>query len=276
MVQPTVIAVIVSFVVMVLSNFLAMKKFFGGKDNKEISDEHPTFVSPDGKTFAIWGFIYMFETVVVVAQATPWKRADELFGQPCPLTGLDVRERLVLAFLINAVWLPVFNNERFWSALIIMLAYLGFLLSIYHSVNVATTDGIAERLCLVVGITMNTSWIVVATMVNSFLCGALVGWKDDSGVGGSVPAAIVVVVLVAALGAGLAVWLCDLSWAFVAAWALRGIYRMQTVPDKVRFPLGSMSNTLGSAALWSSNVVILAMVVGIGFAAYSRFFMARA
>jgi len=29
-----------------------------------------------------------------------------------------------------------------------------------------------------------------------------------------------------------AVTSCDLPWAFVAAWALMGIYRMQTVPDK--------------------------------------------
>lgn len=29
----------------------------------------------------------------------------------CPLTGLDVRTRVVLAFMTNGVWLPVFNNE---------------------------------------------------------------------------------------------------------------------------------------------------------------------
>ena len=30
----------------------------------------------------------------------------------------------------------------------------------------------------------------------------------------------------------------DLAWAFVAAWALMGIYRMQTVPDKAAGLLG--------------------------------------
>ena len=29
----------------------------------------------------------------------------------CPLTGLDMRTRVVLAFMTNGVWLPVFNNE---------------------------------------------------------------------------------------------------------------------------------------------------------------------
>lgn len=256
-------AVIGSYCAMVLSNFLAMKKFFGGKDNKQISDEHPTFVSPDGKTFQIWGLIYLFETVTVVAQAVPSQRTDELFGQRCPLTGLDVRERLALAFLANAVWLPVFNNERFWGALVIMFAYLAFLLSACYDVNDGTTTVIDERLVFAAGINLSTSWIVVAAMVNSFLCGGLVGWKDEHGVAGSVTAAIVVVVLVAAIVAPLAILRCDLAYPPVSFWALRGIYRMQSIPDKVRFPLLSLNSTLASCAFWSSNVVCFAMVVGV-------------
>jgi hypothetical protein len=33
----------------------------GGKTNKQISDENPTYLSPDGQTFAIWGIIYTLE-----------------------------------------------------------------------------------------------------------------------------------------------------------------------------------------------------------------------
>ena len=44
-------------------NVLASKKFFGGKDNKELSDENPTYLTPDGKTFAVWGMIYLLEMV---------------------------------------------------------------------------------------------------------------------------------------------------------------------------------------------------------------------
>uniref|UniRef100_A0A7S2B2D6 Transmembrane protein n=1 Tax=Alexandrium andersonii TaxID=327968 RepID=A0A7S2B2D6_9DINO len=270
MLPTMVIAVICSYVVMVLSNVLASKKAFGGKDNKQISDEHPTFVSPDGPTFAIWGIIYLFETVTVIAQAFPSDSTEELLGQRCPLTGLDVRERLVAAFLTNAIWLPVFNNERFWSALVIMVVYLGFLLGIYTDVNVTTTTGIYDRLCFVTGITMNASWIVVATMVNTFFCLGEVGWKDEHGAAGSVPAAILAVVVVAVLGAGMALVRCELAWAFVSAWALRGIFRMQTVPDKVRFPLASMSSTLGSCARWCSWGVVLTMVVGVGYAVAVR------
>eukprot|EP00930_Biecheleria_cincta_P054971 TRINITY_DN41344_c0_g1_i1.p1 TRINITY_DN41344_c0_g1~~TRINITY_DN41344_c0_g1_i1.p1 ORF type:complete len:278 (-),score=41.03 TRINITY_DN41344_c0_g1_i1:41-874(-) len=271
MVQTMAYAVIAAYVLMVLSNFLAMKKFFGGKDNKQISDEHPTYVSPDGKTFAIWGFIYMLETVLVVAQAFPSDRTNELFGRRCPLTGLDVRERLVLAFLANGIWLPIFNNEYFWSALGIMAVYLAFLLSVYMDLNVATTGSIFERVAFTAGVAMNASWIVVAFSVSIFFCGGLAGWENEHGVAGSVPAALAVVFLVTAVGCERAISVCDLSWAFVAAWALRGISRMQTVPDKVRFPLSAMNPTLGKTAEVCSLVVGGAMLVGVGLAVYPQF-----
>lgn len=275
MVPSTAYAVIGAYALMVLSNVLAMKKFFGGKDNKQISDEHPTYVSPDGKTFAIWGFIYMLETVLVVAQAFPSNRTNDIFGRQCPLTGLDVRERLVVAFLANGIWLPIFNNEYFWSALGIMAVYLAFLSSAYMDLNVTNTGGIFERVAFTAGLAMNVSWIVVAFSVSIFFCGGLAGWEDEHGVAGSVPAALAVVGLVTALGCERAIFACDLSWAFVAAWALQGISRMQTVPDKVRFPLSAMNATLGKAAEVCSLLVGCSMLAGAGFSVYQHFIKAK-
>lgn len=257
-----VIIVIGAYVVMVLSNVFSQRKLFGGKDNKTISDEHPSFVSPDGKTFAIWGFIYLLETLLVIAQAVPSEHTEELFGQQCPITGLDVRARLALAFLSNAFWLPVFSNEWFWGALAIMAVYLGFLVSVYKDLNVTTTGSILQYLTFAAGIAMNTSWIVVAFLVSMIFCAGEAGWKDERGVAGSVPVACVAVVFVALLGCERAVRACDLAWAFVAAWALQGIFRMQSIPDRVRFPIGSMNAKLASCAYWCSILVAVAMVAG--------------
>eukprot|EP00441_Pelagodinium_beii_P031811 CAMPEP_0197644166 /NCGR_PEP_ID=MMETSP1338-20131121/17232_1 /TAXON_ID=43686 ORGANISM="Pelagodinium beii, Strain RCC1491" /NCGR_SAMPLE_ID=MMETSP1338 /ASSEMBLY_ACC=CAM_ASM_000754 /LENGTH=248 /DNA_ID=CAMNT_0043217511 /DNA_START=35 /DNA_END=777 /DNA_ORIENTATION=- len=245
-----------------------MKKFFGGKDNKQISDEHPTYVSPDGKTFAIWGMIYTMETITVIAQAFPSDRTEELMGRCCHLTGLDVRQRLVLAFLANGLWLPVFNNERFWAGLGIMAVYLAFLLSTYADLNVGTTEGAWERIAFTAGIAMNASWIVVAFAISIFFCSGLIGWQNEHGVAGSVPAAVAVILLVAGLGCQRAIVACDLAWAFVAAWALQGIFRMQTIPDRVRFPLSAMNSNLGTVAKASSLTVYAAMLLGAGLAIY--------
>ena len=52
------------------------------------------------------------------------------------------------------------------------------------------------NLCYAAGITLNCSWVVVATCVSTFLNLGRVGWKDQNGVAGSVVAASVVIVLV--------------------------------------------------------------------------------
>lgn len=263
-------AVAGSFALMAASNYLAMNKVFGGKDNKELSDSHPTYVSPDGPTFAIWGFIYLLEAVLVVTQLSGSDRVDEIFAAQCTWTGLSVRGRLVLAFLANAVWLPVFNNERFWTALGIMAAYLVVLASVYSDLNVTITNGISEAITLTAGIAMNTSWIVVAFMVSVFFCGGTAGWQDQYGVAGSTSAAIGVVLLVTVLGCERVFRAGDLHWAFVASWALRGIYRMQTIPDKVRFPIRAMNAQLGATARLGSAVIAAAIVVQVGVFLYRK------
>jgi len=269
-------AVVGVFVVMVISNVLSQKKVFGGKDNKQISDDNPTYVSPDGPTFAVWGFIYLLEIVLVIAQLFASQGMEVLLARTCPLTGLNVRERLMMAFLANSVWLPIFNNERFWAALVVMFVYLAFLVSTYRDLNVANTSGIAEAVMFTSGVAMNTSWIVVASLVNTFLCLGHVGWLDQYGVAGSVPIAILAAVLVSLLAIQ-RTWVGgDLAWAFVASWALRGIYRMQTIPDKVRFPLGAMNPSLAETARWCSFVVAGSLCARAAFDVYRQFASSKA
>lgn len=255
-------AVVGAFLFMALFNFLAQKKVFGGKDNKELSDQNPTFVTPDGFTFAIWGLIYMLEALLVFAQVY-WASDpvnEQLMGQLCPLTGLDVRVRLVLAFAANGIWLPVFNNEWFGASLGIMAIYYSLLLGVYHSLSSASHN-LTQAVVYVSGISMNTSWITVAMVLSVFVCAGKAGWRDQHGVAGSPLAAKAVVISVALVAIG-CLWRClDLAWAFTAAWALRGIFRMQTIHDKVRFPIFSLDDSLGRLARTASYSVIGAMLV---------------
>ncbi len=56
---------------MIASNALSTAStVFNGTDNARISRENPTYLSPDGATFSIWGFIYLFETFTINATAT--------------------------------------------------------------------------------------------------------------------------------------------------------------------------------------------------------------
>jgi hypothetical protein len=248
---------------MVASNVMSMSGRCGGTDNKTISEEHPTYVTPDGMTFAIWGLIYLLETATVIVQLFASESSEVLLEQQGPPASLDVRTRLALTFLANAFWLPLWANERFWPALGVMLVYLMLLLSVYQDLNTASCDGVFQYTLFAAGIAMNTSWIIVASLVNIVFCAGEAGWKDQQGVAGSVPAAIVAAIFVSCIACERALRACDLPWAFVAAWALQGISRMQSIPDKARFPLGAMSSRLASCAYWCSILVLVAMVAGV-------------
>eukprot|EP00928_Gymnodinium_smaydae_P070617 TRINITY_DN5441_c0_g1_i2.p1 TRINITY_DN5441_c0_g1~~TRINITY_DN5441_c0_g1_i2.p1 ORF type:complete len:291 (-),score=51.34 TRINITY_DN5441_c0_g1_i2:264-1136(-) len=259
------IILLVAFAVSIASNGLASTGVFG-KTIKQISDENPTFVTPDGTTFAVWGLIYTLWTILVVKQFCPSEEAEELLSQRCKLTTLTVYGRLVAACLTNAIWLPVYVSEYFTVALVIIVVYWMLLGSIYLDVNTTTVSSFIDWLAYAAPIAANASWVTVATCANAFTVGRVAGWKDEFGVGGTPEAAMVVSLLVALLASYLGIAKRSVMWAAVAAWALQGISRMQTVSDPQRFPVESMSDKLAKTAFSASFAPMLAGLIGLGLA----------
>merc|ERR1719468_295084 len=62
----------------------------------------------------------------------------------------------------------------------------------------------------------------------------------------------------------------DAAWALVAAWALRGIFRMQTIAGTA-FPEAAMSAILGNWAKVGSAVVLVAAEVGLVLGLYMAY-----
>jgi hypothetical protein len=244
--------VLLCFVVMTASNALTSMGYFG-PDNKKLSDENPTYVSPDGLTFAIWGAIYLSEACLVFVQLFPGSH-EEIFTRRCQVLNLDVRQRLVIAFLTNAMWLPIFTARKWWPSQLVITVYLAALVSLYVDVNVRSVRGAYEQVFVAMPISLNLSWIVVATFLGLTVCARNSGWVDAHGVGGSVSWAFAICAFVTLAGIACA---CagDVAYAFVAGWALRGIYRMQTVEDPVRFPPTAMNAQLAAVAYWASAAI---------------------
>lgn len=256
------VAVVVSFVSSLVVNGLSSTGILGGQSIGEISDENPTYVTPDGLTFSVWAVIYTLELILVIRQIQPADDMEALLQRSCPLTGLSVRWRLVLAFLTNAIWLPVYVNLYFGVALLIIVTYLVFLLSIFGDLNTMTAPGFCEWLTFCAGIACNASWVVVATCANAFTVAGTFGWKDEFGVAGTPFAASVVAVVVAVIGIFMGVLRSDLAWSLVVSWALAGLYRMHTVANPESFPEEAMSRHLALVAIWCSGVVLLASLFG--------------
>lgn len=251
----------VAFVTSIAMNGLAAAGVFG-KDIGVISDENPTFVTPDGVTFAVWGLIYTLLTILVCSQFCPSENAETLLAQK-GVMGLDVRQRLSIAFLLNAIWLPIYVNEFFWTALAVIASYLVALASVYMDLTTKRTTSFFEWLAYAAPVATNASWVTVATFANIFTCLGAAGWKDEFGVAGSAPAAMAVVVLVALLASWLVVTNRSVMWSSVAAWALMGIYRMQTIADAESFPVKAMSQNLAYTAFACAIVSACSTIVAL-------------
>lgn len=257
------IAVVVSFVLSLVMNGLGSSGALSGKSIGEISNEYPTYVTPDGLTFSIWAVIYTLELVLVVRQVSPDPHAEALLSQPGPSGCFSVRWRLVMVFMANGIWLPLYVNLCFGWALIVIIVYLGYLLSVYRDLNSKTASSFWEWLSFCAGIACNASWVLVATCANAFTFAGVLGWKDSFGVAGTPTAAAVVVVAVSVIGIFKAVLRSDLAWSLVVCWALAGVYRMQTGSDPDAFPEGALDRQLAIVAIWCSSVTFLASLVGL-------------
>eukprot|EP00929_Paragymnodinium_shiwhaense_P068515 TRINITY_DN3446_c0_g2_i1.p1 TRINITY_DN3446_c0_g2~~TRINITY_DN3446_c0_g2_i1.p1 ORF type:complete len:306 (-),score=55.76 TRINITY_DN3446_c0_g2_i1:402-1319(-) len=261
MVSVAAVSVLLAYVIMVVVNGLANTDLFGGTDQTEISNSNPTYLTPDGLTFAVWGLIYLFEAVLALYQMRPSEEAEAILETKS--MGLSVRWRLVLAFLLNAAWLPVFNNELFWPALVIIVGYLLAMLWVYQDLNPKSTSGLLQDLVLTYGVSANLSWLVVATCLNVFFCLGAAGWKDSYGVAGTPAAALVVAMFVACFAVERSVQRGDWMYAFVAGWALQGVYRMQSVVDADRFPPEAMNSKLANVALVLSVISWVFSLIGL-------------
>ena len=108
--------VVFSVVTMIVMNYLSNARAFGGLTNGEVSDKYHTLITPAGYAFSIWGVIFLGLLAFAVYQALPAQRTNPRFRA--------VGWWVVLNTLCNAIWSPLFNNERIGVALIVILVML--------------------------------------------------------------------------------------------------------------------------------------------------------
>lgn len=260
-----------AYVFMIVANVVSALSGGSGTTIGDVSDEFPTYITPDGMTFAIWGLIYLMWLVFVLAQFGIGVCA--CFDGCWMYLGNGIRYLIAVAFVLNGVWLPLYTMKIFWLALIVIIAYLGVLVFCILPVNWRTVvrpgcewacSSITQYLCFAAPITLNAAWLVVATAANFFTVAGQLGWKDVYGVAGSPQAAMLVVFLATSLAVGVAVGACDVAWPLATAWALLGVYRMQSTPGDGEggFPDDAMNSMLATWALWGSIISFLAALAG--------------
>lgn len=268
--------VVVTFLVMVCSNVLSSTGIFNNTNNAKIADENPTFITPDGATFSIWGFIYLFEATLTIYQALPSTRSNNYLAVS--------RVYIIVAFALNAIWLPVFQYERWWLSLAIIVVYLAALREAYLSLGVdygSQQQSWVVKVFAHTGISLNFSWVLVATLLNvSIVCrqsaimyidvsdqvtNTTAGYLPNTAtpvarVGGNGDFAVLCMTLAGAVALYRAIRMRDVPYCFVAAWALGGIYRMQKFAPANRFPTAAKSEDLRT---WAMALIVVIGLSGV-------------
>lgn len=128
-------------------------------DNRgELSEKYQTIITPAGPAFSIWGVIFIWELVFVVAQFFPRFRHSKVVAAVSPFW--------VATCFFQTLWTPLFAFEILPGALAVMLCILISLIGLITKV-----DGLGRQSCLresllIAPFGVHCGWILCASALN--------------------------------------------------------------------------------------------------------------
>jgi benzodiazapine receptor len=242
---------IIAFIVTVAVNVLAgSTTLLNGVTSGEVSDMYPTLVTPAGFTFSIWGIIYVLLLVFIVYQALPKNRDKAFLNQISIL--------FALSGVLNISWLFLWHYELVKYSLILMLALLATLISIYLRLDIGkVTVSLKERLAVHLPFSVYLGWISIATIANVSVALTAIGW-DGLGFEPFFWAVIIIYVALLLTAAVLATRK-DIAFSLVVVWALIGILANQS-----EHPSVVLTSELGIV------LILVAVAVTVAFSRLKR------
>lgn len=116
-------------------------------------------IIPAGYAFAIWGFIYPAALAYAVFQALPRQRENELLRRVGWFTAS--------AYLAMTAWILAAQQNLVWLTVAIIVWMLASLVGAFVQITSYRAPlSKAERLLVVVPISVHTGWLTVATVAN--------------------------------------------------------------------------------------------------------------
>jgi len=207
---------IMAFVLVIVVNTLSNALPLNGRTAGEISDSLPSYFTPAGYTFSIWGVIYLALTGYIIYQAIPGQRKRP-FQQ-------KIGWLFIASSLANSAWIFAWHYGAYTLSVFLMLSLLVSLIAIYARLKIGLPGQAisrAEQAFVHVPFSLYLGWITVATIANISSVSAYLGW-NGFGIEGPVWSAIMM--SVAVVVAGLLLFnRRDFAYPAVLVWALFGI-----------------------------------------------------
>ena len=165
----------VTFVIVLALNGLAGSGKLTGTSIGAVSNDFPTYITPAGFAFSIWGVIYTCMALFVLYGFSSQARASaRLF----PRGGEGVGLAFAASNVLNVLWIVLFTQNKtafVWASSAFIFALLAALLVVYvrcgcwtHAFDYKQRGwpAIAELVGLDIGFSLYSGWVSVACIIN--------------------------------------------------------------------------------------------------------------
>jgi hypothetical protein len=203
---------IISLIITIFVNILAIALPLNGKTTQELSDAYPNLFVPAGYVFSIWSVIYTLLIVFVIYQTINRNRVFDSI-----ISGL-----FILSNIFNSLWIFLWHYEQILFSLIVMFGILLTLIGIYWRLKIGLSEvEFREKLAVQVPFSVYLGWITVATVANTTVFLLSINW-DGFGIGEEIWTGIVLFVATF-IAVTLVITRNDVTYGIVPVWAFIGI-----------------------------------------------------
>jgi hypothetical protein len=211
------IAVLLTYLVMIVVNALAGILPINGLDTGQVSDSFPNMFAPAGITFSIWGLIYILLALYTLYQFGLFQQGkgvsrEDLIAKIGPL--------FALSSLVNAAWIFAWHYLIIALSLLLMLALLALLMRI-NLVLVKEQLNARDNFFIRLPFAVYFGWITVATIANVTSLLVFSGW-NQFGLS-AVVWMLIIVPVGAVIGLLSMIRFKSMAYGFVIIWAYIGI-----------------------------------------------------
>lgn len=192
-----------------------------GPTNGAISDRYPTLVVAAGYAFAIWGLIFLLDVLFGLWQLSPKRRVDG--------AAADIRLPAGLGFALTALWMPVFSNQIFWLALLIIWSSLVCLLVCALRLSREVQPEPGQGWFALLPLSLHAGWLSLAAILNTAQVIVAYGLlPTDRMLDWSIALFVIAGVMLLALNRRMR---GNLAYTTAALWALVAVYVKQSASD---------------------------------------------
>lgn len=130
-----------------------------GPDNGTISDQYPTLLVAAGYAFAVWSLIFLLDVVFGIWQMRPRQRDNA--------TLMRIRPAAIAGFALTAAWMPIFSQQIFWLALLVIWSSLACLLYCAIVLSRETASPPGQRPWAWLPLSLHAGWLSLAAFLNT-------------------------------------------------------------------------------------------------------------